>query len=147
MLIAQSIEKRKTTPIPGIRPKMYLANDGNYRETRWFTEWYNAENTTELETYYLSNTVLKRLPKDHVKQIPIGIFVLRCHNCVIGAETCEELFTPDSPHITMGLDGVHIITNGSGSHHQLRKLKYGVLKRYLRSQLSHEFVMQEWQEK
>jgi NAD+ synthase (glutamine-hydrolysing) len=22
-----------------IRPKKYLANDGNYRETRWFTAW------------------------------------------------------------------------------------------------------------
>lgn len=33
-----------------------------------------------------------------------------------------ELFTPKSPHIDMGLDGVEIFTNGSGSHHQLRKL-------------------------
>lgn len=24
----------------GIRPKIYLANDGNYREMRWFTPWY-----------------------------------------------------------------------------------------------------------
>jgi len=22
-----------------IRPKLYLANDGNYREARWFTPW------------------------------------------------------------------------------------------------------------
>ena len=27
-----------------------------------------------------------------------------------------------SPHISMGLDGVEIISNGSGSHHELRKL-------------------------
>lgn len=26
--------------IIGIRPKIYLANDGNYREMRWFTPWY-----------------------------------------------------------------------------------------------------------
>ena len=26
----------------GIRPKMCLANDGNYRETRWFTAWNTA---------------------------------------------------------------------------------------------------------
>ena len=26
--------------IVGIRPKIYLANDGNYREMRWFTPWY-----------------------------------------------------------------------------------------------------------
>lgn len=27
-----------------------------------------------------------------------------------------------SPHISMGLDGVEIFTNSSGSHHELRKL-------------------------
>ena len=27
-----------------------------------------------------------------------------------------------SPHILMGLDGVEIFTNSSGSHHELRKL-------------------------
>ena len=27
-----------------------------------------------------------------------------------------------SPHIAMGLDGVEIFMNGSGSHHELRKL-------------------------
>lgn len=37
-------------------------------------------------------------------------------------ETCEELFTPLSPHISLALHGVEIIVNGSGSHHQLRKL-------------------------
>lgn len=29
---------------------------------------------------------------------------------------------PYSPHILMGLDGVEIFTNSSGSHHELRKL-------------------------
>lgn len=39
-----------------------------------------------------------------------------------GAETCEELFTPNAPHIAMSLDGVEIITNSSGSHFTLQKL-------------------------
>ena len=38
------------------------------------------------------------------------------------AETCEELFTPSAPHIELALAGVEVVTNGSGSHHQLRKL-------------------------
>jgi hypothetical protein len=38
------------------------------------------------------------------------------------AETCEELFTPKAPHIDLALAGVEVIANGSGSHHQLRKL-------------------------
>lgn len=33
-----------------------------------------------------------------------------------------ELFTPDSPHNRLGLNGVEIFSNSSGSHHSLRKL-------------------------
>lgn len=32
------------------------------------------------------------------------------------------LMHAQSPHILMGLDGVEIFTNSSGSHHELRKL-------------------------
>jgi len=48
--------------------------------------------------------------------------MLQLADCIIAAETCEELFTPNSPHITLALNGADIITNGSGSHHNLRKL-------------------------
>ena len=41
---------------------------------------------------------------------------------MVSFETCEELFTPNAPHIALSLAGVEIIANGSGSHHQLRKL-------------------------
>ena len=40
----------------------------------------------------------------------------------MSSESCEELFTPHSPHIELSLNGVEIISNGSGSHHELRKL-------------------------
>ena len=40
----------------------------------------------------------------------------------MASETCEELFTPNSPHIALSLAGVDIFANGSGSHHELRKL-------------------------
>lgn len=55
-------------------------------------------------------------------QVPFGLGVLRCADTTLAAETCEEMFTPKSPHIRMGLDGVEIFSNGSGSHHELRKL-------------------------
>jgi NAD+ synthase (glutamine-hydrolysing) len=54
--------------------------------------------------------------------VPIGDCVISTLDTCIGCETCEELFTPASPHIAMGLDGVEIFTNSSGSHHELRKL-------------------------
>ena len=35
---------------------------------------------------------------------------------------CEEIFVSKNPHVDYSLDGVEIIANGSGSHHELRKL-------------------------
>lgn len=40
----------------------------------------------------------------------------------IAAEVCEELFSPMPPHAELGLNGVEVFLNASGSHHQLRKL-------------------------
>jgi NAD+ synthase (glutamine-hydrolysing) len=53
---------------------------------------------------------------------PFGDAVLAFQDALVAAETCEELFTPQAPHIDLALAGVEIISNGSGSHHQLRKL-------------------------
>eukprot|EP00967_Tisochrysis_lutea_P131387 scaffold228325_cov26-Tisochrysis_lutea.AAC.1 len=50
------------------------------------------------------------------------MFLCFSHRNAHAAETCEELFTPQAPHINLALAGVEIISNGSGSHHQLRKL-------------------------
>lgn len=48
--------------------------------------------------------------------------VLMLNDATLGCETCEELFTPQASHIDLALNGVDIISNGSGSHHQLRWL-------------------------
>ncbi|KAK6498782.1 glutamine-dependent NAD(+) synthetase [Arthrobotrys musiformis] len=99
-----------------IRPKIWLANDGNYREMRWFTPWSRPRHT---ETYYLPRMITEITGQS---QVLFGDAVISTPDSCIGAETCEELFTPDSPHIPMGLDGVEVVTNSSGSHHELRKL-------------------------
>ncbi|ELW71942.1 glutamine-dependent NAD(+) synthetase isoform X2 [Tupaia chinensis] len=98
-----------------IRPKMALANEGNYRELRWFTPWSRSRQTEE---YFLP-----RMLQDLTGQetVPFGDAVLATPDTCIGSEICEELWTPHSPHVDMGLDGVEIITNASGSHHVLRK--------------------------
>lgn len=54
--------------------------------------------------------------------VPFGGGVISTLDTCVGTEICEELFSVNGPHITMALDGVEIITNGSASHHQLRKL-------------------------
>jgi len=99
-----------------IRPKLHLANDGNYREARWFTPWTKYRT---LEEHYLP-----RMIREITEQttVPFGDGVIATIDTVIGTELCEELFTPNSPHIGMSLDGVEIFSNSSSSHHELRKL-------------------------
>lgn len=99
-----------------IRPKMWLANDGNYREMRYFTPW---QRLGEVEDYYLEQIVGKITGQ---YKVPFGDAVISTKDTCVGLETCEELFTPDGPHIPYGLGGVEIISNSSGSHHELRKL-------------------------
>ncbi|XP_069865777.1 glutamine-dependent NAD(+) synthetase isoform X2 [Dipodomys merriami] len=98
-----------------IRPKTALANQANYRELRWFTPWARSRQTEE--------HFLPRMLQDVTNQdtVPFGDAVLATWDTCIGSEICEELWTPHSPHIDMGLDGVEIFTNASGSHHVLRK--------------------------
>ncbi|KAH8668588.1 putative glutamine dependent NAD+ synthetase [Xylariales sp. PMI_506] len=99
-----------------IRPKLFLANDGNYREMRFFTPWVRPRHCEE---YSLPRMIQKLQGADTVT---IGDAVIKTPDTVIGCETCEELFTPDPPHNHMSLNGVEIITNSSGSHFTLRKL-------------------------
>lgn len=72
-----------------IRPKMFMANDGNYRELRWFTPWAKQRTTEE---YYLPRMIQKITGQITV---PIGDAVIATHDTCIGVEMCEELFTPN----------------------------------------------------
>lgn len=99
-----------------IRPKMWLANDGNYREMRHFTPWLSPRKT---EQYHLPRMLQEIQGATHVT---FGDAVVSTPDTCVGAETCEELFTPAAPHIPMSLDGVEIFTNSSGSHFTLQKL-------------------------
>ena len=99
-----------------IRPKMVLASDGNYREHRWFVAWERGWTT---EPYTLPREITELTGQ---RQVPIGIAAIATADTLLASETCEELFVPMSPHIHFGNAGVEIIANGSGSHHELRKL-------------------------
>ncbi|RYP68382.1 hypothetical protein DL770_008450 [Monosporascus sp. CRB-9-2] len=99
-----------------IRPKLYLAGDGNYREQRFFTPWLRPRHCEE---YYLPRMI--QVLQGAIK-VTIGDAVISTPDTTIGCETCEELFLPDPPHNHMSLNGVEVITNSSGSHFTLRKL-------------------------
>jgi NAD+ synthase (glutamine-hydrolysing) len=100
-----------------IRPKAYLADDGNYRERRYFASW-NIDNT-KLADHILSD-ILRLATGQYI--VPLGIAIIRTQETKLACEVCEELWAPRSPHVNFYLSGVEIITNGSGSHHELRKL-------------------------
>jgi NAD+ synthetase len=89
-----------------IRPKHNLADDGNYREARWFTAWTK---TGEEEFNYMKTTC------------PIGISLLNLDGIIVGAEVCEELWVPDNLGAHMYLAGADVLINGSGSHFELGK--------------------------
>lgn len=82
------------------------------RETRYFATWKRPRETEE---HGLPPVVRAATGQT---MCPIGDAALRCEDAVLAAETCEELFTPASPHIALALSGVEIVGNGSGSHHQ-----------------------------
>mmetsp|Transcript_29678 Transcript_29678/g.79689 ORF Transcript_29678/g.79689 Transcript_29678/m.79689 type:complete len:751 (+) Transcript_29678:42-2294(+) len=100
-----------------IRPKLHLADDGNYREGRWFAPWCLSRGVEDLALPAVVSAAA-----GGQRTAPIGFAALSLADTSLGCETCEELFTPDAPHIALALDGVEIIANGSGSHHELRKL-------------------------
>jgi len=99
-----------------IRPKSILADDGNYREARWFTPW----NKDEIEDFYFeeNNTLLT---KEKQKNIPFGIGIINCNGIIIGAEICEELWISDNIGSKLYLSGVDILINSSGSHFEKGK--------------------------
>ncbi|CAN6180172.1 unnamed protein product [Urochloa humidicola] len=99
-----------------IRPKMSLANDGNYREFRWFSAWTFKD---EIVEFQLPIEVSEAISQDTV---PFGYGYMRFLDVSLAAETCEELFTANAPRIDLALNGVEVFMNASGSHHQLRKL-------------------------
>lgn len=99
-----------------IRPKLDLCNDGNFREMRYFTPWPRGR----VEDYMLPE-VIQQLPLGQ-KRCRIGEVAFEALDGSFASETCEELWTPNSPHSLYSLAGIEIILNSSGSHHELRKL-------------------------
>lgn len=72
-----------------IRPKIWLANDGNYREMRYFIPWAQPRHVVD---HVLPRMVTKITGQTTV---PFGDAVVGTPDTVFGAETCEELFTPN----------------------------------------------------
>ncbi|CAJ2500137.1 Uu.00g029900.m01.CDS01 [Anthostomella pinea] len=79
--------------ILAIRPKLDLCNDGNYREMHHFSPWPRGR----VEDYTLPE-VIQDLPKRQ-RRCRIGEVAFETFDASFVSETCEELWTPNSPHI------------------------------------------------
>jgi NAD+ synthase (glutamine-hydrolysing) len=64
--------------------------------------------------------VIQELARQH--KCLIGDAVISLLDTCLSAETCKEMFTPQSLYIALFLDGVEILTNSSGLHYKLCKL-------------------------
>lgn len=107
-----------------IRPKTSLADNGNYRESRYFTAFQcglgDSGHSNEPEEIILPAVFYEKLTQHSA---PFGVIPIQFGDGVcVGCESCEELWTPQATHIDLALRGVEIVGNGSGSHHELRKL-------------------------
>lgn len=103
-----------------VRPKTVLADDGNYREPRFFRAWPRGRKVEEL----VLPQVVRKATGSGRGTAPIGPAVLQCDDgSTVACESCEELWAPDAPHVTYALMGVDVVANASGSHHALRKLE------------------------
>ncbi|KAI9601019.1 hypothetical protein H4Q26_000816 [Puccinia striiformis f. sp. tritici PST-130] len=94
-----------------VRPKMWMANDGNYREMRYFSPWSQNRKIEQL----LLPRELRLITAQTT--VPIGLAIIMTEDTSIGIETCEELFTPNSPHIqltTQKAGGVYVYANQQG---------------------------------
>jgi NAD+ synthase (glutamine-hydrolysing) len=101
-----------------IRPKTALADDGNYRESRYFTPFRGVAGVTH--PLVLPTPLASEFGQTTAA---FGLSYLRtAGGLALGCESCEELWTPKATHIDLALQGVEIIGNGSGSYHSLRKL-------------------------
>ncbi|VEU37785.1 unnamed protein product [Pseudo-nitzschia multistriata] len=108
-----------------IRPKTILSDDGNYRETRYFAAYKESAASNSHSELHLPLWVRRELGDDHPASVPLGgatSFLRTDDGVAFGCETCEELWVPDPSHVDLALAGVEVIGNGSGSHHELRKL-------------------------
>ena len=100
-----------------IKPKLVLADDGNYRESRWFTPWVGGPQVID---FTLPPNIAKITGQ---KSVLFGNAMVRSEEgYLLGSECCEEMWAPLQSSTSLFLQGAHIVMNMSGSHFHLRKL-------------------------
>lgn len=67
-----------------------------HREMRYFAPWSRSR---QVEEYQLPDIISAIVSE---RTVPFGDAIISTKGTCIGTESCEELWTPDSPHNHMG---------------------------------------------
>ncbi len=98
----------------GLVPKTYLPNYSEFQERRWFSS---------SEDLQQKDVPASELGLEGDDRIPVGrdlLFVIG-DDTVLGAEICEDLWTPMPPSTLMTLNGAEVIVNLSASNETVGK--------------------------
>lgn len=68
-----------------VRPKTCCCDDGNYRETRWFTEWAESRG---MEDFVIPGLIASITGQT---SCAIGLGAISVADTVVGCETCTEI--------------------------------------------------------
>ncbi len=101
----------------GLVPKTYLPNYSEFYERRWFSSSEDLQQKTVMPA---------ELGLTGTEPIPVGrdiLFVIG-EGTVLGAEVCEDLWTPMPPSTLMCLNGAEVIINLSASNETVGKRSY-----------------------
>ena len=101
----------------GLVPKTYLPNYNEFYERRWFSSSEDLQQKTVMPS---------ELGLSGADPIPVGRDVLFeiGDGTVLGAEVCEDLWTPMPPSTLMCLNGAEVIVNLSASNETVGKRAY-----------------------
>ena len=91
-----------------------MADNGNYREGRYFTAYSAPANSpaTCPEKHLLPTSFAAQFGQ---RDAPFGLYHLQCADgSTIGCESCEELWTPRASHIELALRGWRSSGTGAG---------------------------------
>ena len=101
----------------GLVPKTYLPNYSEFYERRWFSS------SEDLQQKYVLPAQLGIAGEE---PIPVGrdlLFIIG-EDTVLGAEVCEDLWTPMPPSTLQTLNGAEVVVNLSASNETVGKRGY-----------------------
>lgn len=103
--------------VAGITPKTYLPNYGEFYEKRWFSS------SEELKRDFISSYELF-LEGDYDIPLSSKLVLNVGGEYTVGAEICEDVWTPLPPSTALCLSGAEVILNLSASNETISKRAY-----------------------